>query len=231
MTLQPAGRVHHQARRFVVGAAAVVAVAAPLVLAAARWPRWWSDIAPEQTPMTWLQSVVLTTAAAASAMAAVVDFRRLRRWLLLAAGLVALAVDERFALHERLRDNVLAPRGVALPFLPWVAPGDFLLLAGAVTGLLLLPYLLPLFRPDRGAVRALWLGVGCAALAVGVDSIDPQTWTVAQERVQQSLEECLELVSDLGLLTAVGLRLIGLSRPAGDGPPAGEPAQVVAAER
>jgi len=212
--MTPAGRIQRNARRVVIVAAAVVAVAAPTVLAAARWPRWWSDIAPEQTPMTWLQSVVLTTAAAASALAAVVDFRRVRLWLLLAAGFLALAIDERFALHERLRDNFLAPRGVALPFLPWVAPGDFLLLVGAVAGLLLLPHLLPLFRYDRSALRALWLGVACAALAVGVDSVDPQTWTIAQERVQQSLEECLELISDLSLCTAIALRLIGLNPPA-----------------
>jgi hypothetical protein len=42
------------------------------------------------------------------------------------------------------------------------------------------------------------------------DSIDPATWTLAQERVQQSLEECIELASGLSLLAVVLLRLLAL---------------------
>ncbi len=61
-----------------------------------------------------------------------------RPWQLLAVGFAAPAVDERFALHERLRDAVLAPRGISVPFLPWVAPGDFLVMLIAVTRLTVL---------------------------------------------------------------------------------------------
>jgi hypothetical protein len=131
------------------------------------------------------------------------------------AGFSLLAIDERFAIHERVRDGVLAPRGVSVPFLPWVAPGDFLLLGLAVVGVIMLPAVLRLFRPDPWAVRAVVAGVVLAAVAVGVDSIDPASWTVAQERLQQTLEECVELVSGLSLLTAVLLRLLSLSHPAG----------------
>ena len=45
-----------------------------------------------------------------------------RPWQLPAVGFAAPAVDERFAPHEQLRDGVLAPRGISVPFLPWVAP-------------------------------------------------------------------------------------------------------------
>ncbi|MFI6575348.1 hypothetical protein ACIBFB_06070 [Nocardiopsis sp. NPDC050513] len=193
---------------------AAVCVLAPLALAAARWPRYWEWIAPELTPMTWLQSVALVLAGAGCGLVALVLGRTGERprwiWPLLGAGFVALAVDDRFALHERVRDGYLAPRGVTVPFLPWVAPGDFLILGVAVVGLALLPSVWRAMRPDRGATAALVVGVVLSATAVGVDSVDPATWSVSAERLQQSLEEVAELGGGLALLAAVALRLVGL---------------------
>ncbi len=53
-------------------------------------------------------------------------------------------------------------------------------------------------------------GIGLALVAVGMDSIDPSTWTVGQERVQQSLEEVVELGSGLAFLGAAVVRLLDL---------------------
>ncbi|MBV2364968.1 hypothetical protein ACFPZ0_10255 [Streptomonospora nanhaiensis] len=203
-------------RRWVPPAAALAAVwlVVPAVLAAARWPRWWDYIAQEMTPMTWVQSVVLVLAAAGALLVAFVLRRtsggRTGVWWLLAAGFAALALDERFALHERVRDGYLAPRGVTVPFLPWVAPGDFLVMGLAVVGLALLPAVWRAVRVDTASRNALALGVLLAVVAVGMDSIDPATWTVAAERVQQSLEEVVELGSGLAFLAAIVLRLTGL---------------------
>jgi hypothetical protein len=156
--------------------------------------------------MTWLQSVALALAAGACALAAVLLGDRW--WLLLAAGLTELTLDERFAIHERLRDRVLAPHHISVPFLPWVAPGDFLLLIYAIAGLLLLPRSWHLFKRDPWSRRLLLLAAVLAAAAVGFDSINPADWTVVQERFEQSLEECAELATDLFVLAAIVLRLI-----------------------
>lgn len=203
-----------QARRRMVVALTALWVVVPLLLMAARWPSWWSWIAPEQTPMTWLQSVVLVLAAAGSMLIAYVlrlsGTRRVTAWWVLAAGFGALAFDERFAIHERVRDGVLAPRDITVPFLPWVAPGDFLLVAVGLVGLTLLPTVWRAVRADPGARAALVVGVGLAVAAVGMDSIDPSTWTTEAERVQQTAEEMIELASGLALLAAVALRLLGL---------------------
>lgn len=197
----------------VLGIAAVWLLT-PAVLGLARWPRWWTWIAPEQTPMTWLQSVVLMLAAAASLLVGFVQRRvdggSVRTWWVLAVGLTGLAVDERFALHERLRDRVLAPRDISVPFLPWVAPGDFLLLTIGVVGLAVLPFVWRAMLPDQAACTALVVGVLLAIVAVGLDSVDPSTWSVGAERVQQTLEEVVELGSGLALLAAVALRLLGM---------------------
>jgi hypothetical protein len=212
-----------RARRRLVVALSAIWIMAPLLLMAARWPSWWSWIAPEQTPMTWLQSVVLVVAAAASLLVAYVlqlaGERKVTAWWVLAAGFGVLAFDERFAVHERVRDGVLAPRGVAVPFLPWVAAGDFLLLVAGLVGLALLPMVWRALRADRGALIALVVGVGLAVVAVGMDSIDPSTWTTQAERAEQTAEEVVELASGLALLAAVALRLLGLL-DAATGPPA-----------
>ena len=206
-------------RRTALGLVAA-GVLAPAALAAARWPSYWLWIASEQTPMTWLQSVVLVLSAAAALTAGtVLGLRSASRrerlpWLVLTAGFLALAFDERFAIHERVRDTILAPRGVRVPFLPWVAPGDFLVMTVAVAGLVLLPLLLRALAPDHTARVLFLVGAGLACVAVGVDSIDPATWSIQAERLQQSLEEVVELAAGLCLLGAVVLRLLTMLAPA-----------------
>ena len=204
------------ARRRVVVALTVLVVLWPLLLAAARWPRWWEWIASEQTPMTWLQSVVLVVAGCLAALVALVlrqagaTGRDRWTWWLLAAGFAALALDERFAVHERVRDGFLAPRGVSVPFLPWVAPGDFLVLTIGLIGLAALPLVWAAVKPDPAARTALLVAVALGLVAVGMDSIDPSTWTVEGERLQQTLEEVVEQACGSALLACVTLRLLGL---------------------
>ncbi len=199
-----------------VAALMALAVLAPAALFAAQYPKWWLWIALEQTPMTWLQSVLLVLAAGAAALVAVAGRARgWSRWqrlpyAALSLGLAALALDERFAIHERVRDRLLAPRDVRIPGLSWVAPGDFLMLLVAVAGLVVLPLLLRVLRHDRLALVLLCLGVGIAAIAVGLDSIDPATMPLDVERAEQTAEECLELLADCLLLAAIGVRLLAL---------------------
>ena len=116
-------------------------------------------------------------------------------------------------MHERVRDGFLAPRGVRLPLLPWVAPGDFLVLLVALAGLALLPRVLRALSPDRTAGRLFLAGAALAVVAAGVDSVDPTTWSLTAERLQQSLEEVGELAAGLCMLGAVVLRLLALLTP------------------
>jgi hypothetical protein len=120
---------------------------------------------------------------------------------------------------------MLAPRGVTVPFLPWVAPGDFLLMIVAVVGLAVLPLVWRAMSPDRGARWALALGVVLALVAVGMDSIDPDTWAVTAERIQQTAEEVIELGSALALLAAVTFRVLGLLERHLAGPAEAAPAE------
>lgn len=201
--------------RFVVlGALVAAGVAIPALLFVARHPRWWEWIAPEQVPMTWFQSVTLVVAGVVSLTAwylcRLLGHAPRAGLALLALGFAALAFDERFAIHERIRDGVLAPRDISLPLLTWIAPGDFILLLVAIVGLLVLPTVLRCLRGDRWALGLFVVGVLLALVSVATDSIDPGTWSVQAERVQQSLEECIELWAGLAFLGALTCRLLGL---------------------
>ncbi|KRE35073.1 hypothetical protein ASG73_17180 [Janibacter sp. Soil728] len=201
-------------RLAVLGALTVAGVLVPSLLFVAQYPQWWVWIAQEQVPMTWFQSVTLVVAGMVSLCAWFVcrTVRRVPRagYALLALGFAALAFDERFAVHERIRDGVLAPRGISLPLLTWIAPGDFLLLLVAIVGLVLLPTVLRPIRSDRWALTPFVIGVTLSLLAVGTDSIDPSTWSLQGERVQQTLEECVELWAGLAYLAAVTNSLMTL---------------------
>lgn len=165
------------------------------------WPRWWVYVAREWSPMTWLQSMlmVLTAFVAGSVAAHTWLARRPRReWLpfvLLTVGFGWLALDERFTIHERLRDNILAPRDVRIPFLPWMGAGDFLLPLYAVAGLVVLRLVLRALASDRRARNLFLAGVVVAALVVAVDSFDPDRISLTVERYEQSAEEVAELAS------------------------------------
>lgn len=201
--------------RFVVlGALVAAGITIPALLFVARYPRWWEWIAPEQVPMTWFQSVTLVVAGVISLIAwfvcRLLDRTPRAGLALLSLGFAALAFDERFAIHERVRDGVLAPRDISLPLLTWIAPGDFVLVLVAVAGLLFLPTVLRCLRGDRWAFGLFLLGVVLALVSVGTDSIDPGTWSVETERVQQSLEECIELWAALAFLGGLTFRLMGL---------------------
>src|SRR5699024_4666997 len=125
---QGVGRMMHRSRRVVVAALVCAGVAVPALLFVAQYPQWWVWIAQDQVPRTWSQSVTVVVAGVVGLVAWFVSRAAGRRprlgFALLALGFAALAFDERFAIHERVRDGVLAPRDVRLPGLTWVAPGD-----------------------------------------------------------------------------------------------------------
>jgi hypothetical protein len=221
-TTGSASRAIHRVRRLLMLAVPVTAVALPSLLALAGGARWWHYIAAEQTPMTWFQSVVLVLAGAAALLLSLLarcgrEAGSAPTWTLVGLGFWVLALDERFAVHERIRDRVLAPRDIRLPLADWIGPGDFLLLIVAALGLLVLRRVLSGLGPDRAARTIFVVGVVLAAVAVGMDSVDPARLSLAAERLEQTLEECVELAAGMCFAAALVLRAVGLlDRPAPD---------------
>lgn len=165
--------------------------------------------------MRFLQALLLFGAAllaALLALLAVLDARppaERRTWLCAAVGLSYLMLDERFALHERVRDNALAGLGLGLP---WGSPGDYLLVAYLGAALLFLPRLLRLLRllrEEPAALRFFAAGALLAASAVSADTLDVERMSPATERLEQTLEEVVEAVSASLLAAALFLVLYG----------------------
>jgi hypothetical protein len=170
-----------------------------LVFVAAQWPQYWKWIATEDTPMTTLQvAIMYTIALVAWANAGLQHLRfnaaKSSRWLVLGCSFFWLALDDRFAIHERIRDSFLAPRHVAIPFLP-IAAGDFVLLFYMAVGLLTLKWLLPIFRETKTIRNRFLAGIAVSALVITVDAYDIHRLDINAERLEQTVEEVFELIA------------------------------------
>jgi hypothetical protein len=170
-----------------------------IIFVAAQWPQYWKWIATEDTPMTTLQVAVMYTIALVSWANAGLQHLRFNaakssRWLVLGCSFFWLALDDRFAIHERIRDSFLAPRHVAIPFLP-IAAGDFVLLFYMAVGLLILKWLLPIFQETKTIRNRFLAGIAVSVLVVTVDAYDIHRLDINAERLEQTVEEVFELIA------------------------------------
>ena len=196
-----------QITRWLLWASTLLPLALVAVFIVGRWPEYWKWIAAEDTPMTSLEVTIMYTTAlvcwGAAATAALRDhLGDAKRWLYLGSGFLWLCLDDRFALHERIRDRILIPHDVRIPFLP-VGPGDFILLIYMAIGLASLRWLLPLWQAHRSARRRFIAGVAVAAFAILLDAYDIHDTSLAFQRFEQTLEECLELIAQVLFLQGV----------------------------
>jgi hypothetical protein len=172
-----------------------------LIFVTAQWPQYWKWIATEDTPMTTLQVIVMYTIALVSWANAGLQHLRFNaakssRWLVLGCSFFWFALDDRFAIHERIRDSFLAPRKVSIPFLP-IAAGDFVLLFYMVIGLLILKWLLPIFWETQAIRNRFLAGIAVAALVIVVDAYDIHRLDINAERLEQTVEEVFELTAQI----------------------------------
>jgi hypothetical protein len=170
-----------------------------LVFVTAQWPQYWKWIATEDTPMTTLQVAIMYTIALVSWANAGLQHLRFNsaksfRWLVLGCSFFWLALDDRFAIHERIRDKFLAPHHVAIPFLP-IAAGDFVLLFYMAVGLLTLKWLLPIFQETKTIRNRFLAGIAVSVLVITVDAYDIHRLDINAERLEQTVEEVFELIA------------------------------------
>ncbi len=163
-----------------------------VIAVVARWPNWWEWITPEAAPARELSTALLLGVAGLSVYQLRHDSNW--RWLLLGSGFLALAADERLALHESLADRVLAPRDVSLPFIPWGRPGDIVLVVVALAGLMLIPLIVPLFRGRPAFRRWFFIGVGLSSAAVAMDTLPTDSYSMTVAVWLQATEEIVELL-------------------------------------
>jgi hypothetical protein len=175
-------------------------------LYAAQYPEWWQWLVYEQVPLTWLEASLLLGSSFFASNCYIISFlngdKKKNLWLVMTLLFFLLALDERFALHERLRDLVLAPYGIRLPLINWTSPGDFILLLLMVIGLLMMCKIITLFRYRKLVLYFFITGVAIASLAILLDSLDMHVYSITLQRVEQFTEEVLETTAMLFFLNS-----------------------------
>jgi hypothetical protein len=209
-------RRFRQLDRMVILTLWLLSAAFTAVLIVFSYPEYWNYVIEELGPMTWFESLLLFLTAVLTFLCAGIDYvrgkgRQAFLWALLAAGFLALCADERFAIHERIRDSILAPHNVKLIFF-WVSPGDITLLLAMIVGLIFLFFIIRQFRERKAAMIVFLLAVAVSAAAVISDSFDFTQMTVEELRLEQFVEELIETTAMLLYTTSVYLMLSGKLR-------------------
>jgi hypothetical protein len=188
-------------QRYLIIATMIIPALSVMFFLGAQWPQYWQWIATEDTPMTTLQVAIMYTMALCCWAIASLHYLRFNgaknvRWLVLGSSFFWLALDDRFAIHERIRDKILAPRHISIPFLP-MAAGDIILPLYMIIGLLLLKWLLPIFQENKTVRNRFLAGIFVAAFAVTIDAYDIHRLDIHAERLEQTAEEIFELIAQI----------------------------------
>lgn len=185
----------------------VIVAGCLLFLVAAGWPQYWRFVAAETTPLAWLESVLLVMTAAVAGLITyleVIEGQRSRRvvqgWLVVALAFLWLALDERFALHERLRDRLLKPTGIKL--LPWMEAGDWVIPIYMFCGLAAVWGIWRLLGREGASRQFFVAALVLAACAVLMDTIDVRSLDKDKERLLQSVEEGIEALAMTSFLSS-----------------------------
>jgi len=173
-------------------------------------PNWWENVILERSPMTWFESMLLWSCFMLSGGCLLFSILREEKsktilWVILVLGFGFLTLDERFALHERMRDGFFAPKGIKIPIFFWTSAGDFILLVFMVIGLLMLPKILKLFKERKTALIFFIIGIVFAVTAILMDSLNVHEMSIEFLRAEQFIEELFETTGMLFFLNSLFL--------------------------
>jgi hypothetical protein len=153
----------------------------PLSLVIAGWPRPWRALDGESSPINWFSAmqcaIIAALAFATYAMtvlgrrAGTDSIRRAWPWILFALGFLAMSADETFQGHERIREEVLKPRGLFIET-DFLMAGDVVLMFYVLVGLALSYFLLAELRRHRASLVAFFVAVGLIGLSAFFDALD-----------------------------------------------------------
>lgn len=177
-----------------------------LLLVLVKMPNYYKWIIPEDSPMTWLESVLLYSCFLLGVGNFLVQLfqnlkeknssnRHLIAWSIFSLGFLYLCLDERFTIHERIRDLILSPRKIKLFVFFWTAPGDFILLLLLSLGLFILAKFWKALVHDKSTAILLGSAIFAAIFATLFDSFSFHNCSIEMQRLQQFIEEIFETFS------------------------------------
>lgn len=188
-------------------------LAVPILFAggiiAATMPQWWIKINFENTPMSWLQSTIMSICSFLLLFNAFLCHQKnetskknMLLYALLSCAFAFLSLDEAFQIHERIRGGILQPNHIGSS-IPFVGDGDIVLPLYAFFGAFLSYFFLKSIRENNQATLLFKTGFILSLCAVTIDTIEfvPKS-DILSFRVVQFTEEILELCGQTFFLTA-----------------------------
>jgi len=157
----------------------------------------------EEAPIAWLQSTVLAAGAVGCLAHGLIGSRGTLGWSLSAMGLFALALDERFMGHERLKEWIWLEIFDGDVRRLWIW-GDLPIL---IDGSIALAAAVWIVRQTRSRAAAVFLAIaaGLGAVAVVMDlattSLSVQMW---EELIELAAESCFLAATLVSLPTPTG---------------------------
>jgi hypothetical protein len=167
------------------------------------WPNWWLYINYEKSPLTWFSSVQLFTIGLTALCLSIVETNLVGIWLwrALCGVFLFFSFDERFQIHEMLREKVFKPSGIGTE-LPGIGAGDFLFTVFAVIGVIFGFLLIRKLRPSRPVMILFVLAITISAVATMIDAQPIQVDDIPAARLEQFWEEILETLAQAFFLTS-----------------------------
>jgi hypothetical protein len=183
----------------------IIVMVVPIVftsgIVAATMPQWWIKINFENTPMSWLQSTMLSTCAFLLLFNTLLlcqdktDSCRKNIFLsaILCCAFALLSLDEAFQIHERIRGGLLQPKHIGTS-LPFIGDGDIVLPLYAFFGAFLSWFFLKSISKNKKAIVLFKLAFTVSLCAIIIDTFEfiPKS-DIPSFRVLQFAEEILEL--------------------------------------
>ncbi|MAZ48669.1 MAG: hypothetical protein CME65_08895 [Halobacteriovoraceae bacterium] len=151
-----------------------------LVFIFSKWPKYWEHINYEYSHLTWLSSLNLILISLFCFLAYILEATPVKKTKLLgwfqqnllgflSAGFLLLALDEKFQIHEKLRERIFIPNQVGTD-IPGIGAGDFLHLFIAILGLSISYFIYQKFKGIRLSqyffIGALLSGLGSVLMDV-----------------------------------------------------------------
>jgi hypothetical protein len=174
------------------------------------YPEYWKNIIYEKSPMTWFESMILFACTFISMLNFILlkaktgQFNKV--WFLFVMGFLYLTIDERFMVHEKIREQILKPNHLNIDFLFWVEKGDYVLIFLMVTGLFFVPMIWKELKSDKEATLFFLIAIFCSAVAVGLDTISLKGMSLQLQYVIQYFEEIAETAAMVCFLNAIMMK-------------------------
>ncbi len=167
---------------------------------------YWSYIIYEKSPMGYYEALLLFFCFLIALLNFIVSHRYEEKWnlswIILTLGFLYLTLDEKFAIHETIREEYFKPNNLTLEFLFWVEKGDYVLMFVFLVGLCAMPILYKEIKKYRKSMILFLLALIFTAGAVFTDSIDLKGIDFSLQKFIQYMEEVFETTGMLLFLNS-----------------------------